>query len=124
MASPRTRWLVWIVYTALWTLALVSPFSEEADRAADELLFGRKYIVAKSLHVAAYAGLTILSAWLRVPFRFRLLLIAFLLVHATVTELLQLGVARRSGNLHDVAYDHLGVLLGLAMSWKWWREGT
>jgi hypothetical protein len=28
----------------------------------------------------------------------------------------------RVGHLHDVAYDNLGVLIGLLVGWKWWMR--
>jgi VanZ family protein len=82
---------------------------------------GRKYIFMKSAHVSAYALLTILSGWLNVSIRYRWLLLFFIMAHAPVTELLQIPVGR-GGSLDDVGYDHLGVFLGLLMTWKWWSR--
>jgi hypothetical protein len=44
----------------------------------------------------------------------------FLMAHGTITELIQLHVPGRSGSLHDVALDQLGITLGMLASWKWW----
>jgi hypothetical protein len=32
----------------------------------------------------------------------------------------ELGVSERHGDLPDVGYDHVGILLGVLASWKWW----
>lgn len=120
----RRRWIIWSAYTLVWTVALVFPVSESANLHLEEVLLGRKYVVTKLVHIAAYAAFAILSGWLRAPVRHRLLLLAFIMIHATVTELIQLRLSTRSGTLNDVAYDHLGIILGLVASWKWWREGA
>ena len=67
--------------------------------------------------------LAILTGWLRAPVTQRFLLMFLLMAHATVTELIQeatFEVAGRSGELHDVGFDHLGIALGVMLSWKWW----
>lgn len=122
--SATLRWLIWLVYLVVWTAVLVFPVPEQLNSAAEEILHGRKYYFAKGLHIGAYAVLTILSGWLRAPAGYRVLLIAFIMVHGLATELIQLRVSSRSGTLDDVGFDHLGVFLGLALSWKWWRESA
>lgn len=77
---------------------------------------------SKSLHVISYALLAILSGWLRVPWRSRWLLLVFISAHGFGTELLQNFVVSRHASLRDVALDHLGAVLGLGVSWKWWLE--
>jgi hypothetical protein len=82
-------------------------------------------VAAKTLHVGAYAFLTVMAAWLRVPVRYRFLLIFFLMAHATVTEVLQqvlVEIVGRTGSLWDVALDQLGITLGLLLAWRWWVE--
>jgi hypothetical protein len=49
------------------------------------------------------------------------LFVAFLSLHGIVTECLQPYVGR-GGALADVGLDHLGIALGLAIGWRWWRD--
>jgi len=83
-----------------------------------------RFLLAKALHITAYAVLAGLSGWLRVPCRFRWILLFVLMAHATATELLQLHVEGRTGDLRDVGLDHLGIGLGLLLTWKWWSDPT
>jgi VanZ family protein len=119
------RWSIWAGFVALFTTVLLLPGATISSLHGPEMTEGSKFLVAKTIHVAAYAVLTILSAWLFVPVRFRLLLLAFVMAHGTATELLQHLVPGRSGSLYDVGFDQLGVFIGLALSWKWWtRQGA
>lgn len=117
--NPRWRWTIWFVLFALWTIGLTRPIPDFTEIVGDEAMQYR-FHVAKTLHVAVYAGLTVLTAWLRAPMRWRIALMFFLMAHATVTEHIQLFVEGRIGHLHDVGLDNLGVLAGLIVSWKWW----
>jgi VanZ family protein len=118
----RTRWLVWGVYVVLWTALLVMPAGAINRLSPAEILLGSKYLIAKSLHVTAYAVMTLLCGWLHVSSRFRWLLMFFLMGHATLTEMIQFHVPElgRSGELNDVAFDQFGITLGLLLSWSWW----
>src|SRR3989442_9855984 len=93
---PTWRWLALGVFVVLWTTALVLPLPDERSWPV-AISPGRKYFFAKTGHVCAYAIMTILSGWLRVPFRFRLLLLFFLMAHAAATEWIQLNFSRRTG---------------------------
>lgn len=116
------RWLVWGAFTLVWTTLLVLPGYTFTRIGLDERPEIR-LTVAKSLHILAYAVFTILTAWVRVPARFRLFLLFFLMAHATATELAQLYlVENRSGTLGDVALDQIGILLGLCVAWRWWSD--
>lgn len=114
------RWLVWTAYAILWTYLLVFPVPPSIPQAIEEFSPGLKDHVAKAVHLTAYATFAVLSAWLRAPQRFRILLVAFLMLHGVATELIQLRLSYRNGSLSDALFDHLGVLLGIAVSWKWW----
>jgi VanZ family protein len=119
--APRVRWLVWSVYVALWTAALVwparhIPWSHELE------LLDLKILVAKSLHVSAYAVFAVLCAWLHVTSRYRWLLMFFMAAHAAGTEFIQLYVPGRSGEVYDVGFDLIGVALGCLATWKWWCD--
>jgi hypothetical protein len=125
----RWRWVVWVGFVVAWTVALLYPVVPHGgvERLREESF---RYFVAKTVHLSAYAVFTILTGWLRAPLRFRPLLMFVLMAHATATEMGQWWMndvmhwSERTGHLHDVAYDNVGVLLGLLVSWKWWvREG-
>jgi VanZ family protein len=123
----RWRWLLWSVYVVLWTTALLYPKVPETGLAdVDESLWVQ-YLFAKSVHVTAYAVMTLLTAWLSAPQRYRWLLVYFLMAHGTATEMGQwtmreLEWSVRIGHLHDVAFDNVGVLIGLLLGWKWWMQ--
>lgn len=115
--SPAWRWLIWGVFVAAWTYALLAPIP---DLPEDTLIAEHHFVIGKSIHVAVYTFWTLLSAWLRAPARSRWLLLAFISFHAMATEYLQQFVERGS-SLRDVGLDHIGLLLGVALSWKWWK---
>jgi hypothetical protein len=112
---------VWLAYFALWTGGLLLPMPSDGAGTLPWLT-PYKVVVAKSLHVAAYAGLAVLGGWLRLPCRFRWVLLFVIMVHAPATELLQTRIEGRTGTLKDVGLDHLGIGLGLLVSWKWWSD--
>jgi hypothetical protein len=124
----RWRWLIWTVFLIAWTIALLFPIQPRTGAAQiDEAIRPYRYAVAKTVHVSAYAVLTILTGWLRVAVRYRFLFVFLLMVHGTVTEMGQhamaeMGRSERHGDLYDVGYDNLGVLLGLLASWKFWVQ--
>jgi hypothetical protein len=120
------RWLLWSLYAIAWTTALLYPIKPETGvQVLDEFISPNRYLIAKSVHVTAYAVFTILTAWLHAPLRYRWLLMFVLMAHGTATELGQLGMnelgwSQRTGGLPDVGFDNLGVLLGVLLSRKWW----
>jgi VanZ family protein len=122
LPSRRTtwRWAVWLLFFVLWTYLLCSSVPRQAEEAAEHIHFSRREWLAKFVHLAGYGLFAALGGWLRVPWRFRAPLLFVVMAHATVTELIQEHVPRRSGKLTDVGFDNLGVLLGMALSWKWW----
>ena len=114
------RWAVWLVYASAWTTALLTPQPVEL---ADSLLGeDSAFLSGKVLHVGAYAFFAALTGWLRAPVRLRWLLLAFLSLHAFGTEFFQGFVPLRVPAWNDVALDHVGILLGCLLSWKWWRD--
>jgi VanZ family protein len=132
ISSTRSawRWTVWCVFCVLWTTALLVPDPDALVRA---ILFGHadgeavlrafdQHVTAfsKALHVGAYAVFVILSGWVRAPFRTRVILVLFISAHAMATEALQQFVPGRHPSLRDVGLDHLGMLIGLFLSWKRW----
>ncbi len=119
--TPRWRWLIWIVYVAAWTTALLMPVPE-TNWAIQGVEIDLRYLFAKFVHISAYAVLAALSGWLRLPYRYRWLLVFFVMAHGTVTELIQDYTPHRTGALGDVGFDNLGVAIGLLLTWKWWAD--
>ncbi len=124
----RWRWLVWSVYLAAWTAALLFPHAPRTGVGhLDEFISPYRYAVAKTVHVSAYAVLAVLTGALGVRPRYRGLLVFVLMAHGTATEMGQwvmtrMGWSDRTGELFDVAYDNAGILIGMLVSWKWWTR--
>jgi hypothetical protein len=120
-----TRWLIWSIFVVAWTIALELPVPHTDNLPAGELIVTWRKVIAKSSHVAAFAVLTALSAWVPMPSRYRWAMMLFVMAYATGTELLQDALHEycgRGGDLYDVGFDQLGVMLGAAASWKWWTR--
>jgi VanZ family protein len=121
--APRPHlvpWLLWAAFVVLWTSALLIPRPHEL--VPSEAVLEYSFSIAKTLHVTAYALFAVLSAALPVSSRRRWLLIVFMSAHAFLTEFGQLFVEARHPSLRDVGIDHLGMMLGMACSWTWWRR--
>jgi VanZ family protein len=118
--GPKLRGLVWLIYTVAWTVALLTP--QPVDIADAALNPENAFYASKALHVSAYALLAILSGWLNAPLPWRWLLLAFMSTHALGTEFFQRFVANRYPSWTDVGWDHIGIVWGLILSWRWWAE--
>jgi VanZ family protein len=117
--GPHFRWLIWWIFAIVWSAALLRP---EPVHAA-EVTFpeeGVRYVAGKTLHVGAYAVLAVLSSWLPITRPWRWLLLVVLSAHAMGTEFIQQFVPERTGSWRDVGFDHIGLILGVLVSWKWW----
>jgi VanZ family protein len=113
------RWVVWFLYVLVMSAILVTPQPAQMAQAviaSDDT----RFTVSKAFHLLAYAGLAVLSGWLRVPENKRQLLLLVLTLHACGTEFLQHFVPSRTSSWHDVALDFVGLYFGLLLSWKWW----
>ncbi len=114
------RWTMWLMLLAVWTVALEVPVP-----SGGQVIQTYRYLIAKGMHVFVYAVLTFTAGWLRVPERFRWLVMFCLMVHAAATELLQQALEQwchRSGSLADVGYDQIGIAIGVVLGWKWWTQ--
>src|SRR5262249_12296262 len=80
---------------------------------------GLYFPAAKTLHVCAYAFLTVFISWLPLR-RWRWVLLAFLSLHAAGTQFCQLFIPGPTGEFVDVLIDHIGPFLGLVLTWKRW----
>jgi VanZ family protein len=58
---------------------------------------------------------------LPLPRRAHWLIPALLVLHGAATELIQAQLPYRDGNPRDAALNALGVVLGVAITWKWRR---
>jgi VanZ family protein len=119
------RWRIWTLFVIAWTISLEAPVplpQPEPDAITEMTL---RMLFSKSVHVAAYAVFTLLSAWPRLPMRHRWLMMFFLMAHATASEVMQVALhpwCGRGGNLWDVAFDQIGILIGFLIGWKWWTR--
>jgi VanZ family protein len=119
------RWLIWLLFVISWSAALEMPFPQQEHLPGGEFIITYKIIIAKSLHLGAYILLTVLSAWVPVKARYRWLMMFFLMVHAWGSEMLQDALKKicfRTGSLEDVGIDVIGIIIGVAISWKWWTR--
>lgn len=116
--GPRWRLALWGLYVAAWTTALLVPVPIKPATAEG---VERVYWFGKTLHVMAYAVMTGLTGWLPVPRGRRWLFLLFLSAHGCITEYLQwLLDIGRTGCWSDVGLDHLGIALGLAVTFRLW----
>jgi VanZ family protein len=112
-------WLAWFVFTSLWTASLLT--TQPVTVGQKVLSTGLLFLCAKCLHVSAYAAWAMLTGWLRPPRPLRWYVLGFLSAHGFATEYLQHFVPGRHPSWRDVGLDHLGLLIGVACTWKWWR---
>ena len=121
--GPKARWSLWSGFVVLWTILLLLPADFIKSLPGGDLIQSRRYLLAKTLHVTAYAFMTLISGWLQVPARFRCLLIFLLMVHATLTEVIQrYCIPGRTGALLDVGFNDIGIAIGIVLAWKWWTK--
>jgi VanZ family protein len=117
MRKLWVRGLGWCLCVVLWTLALLTTYPMRMGEAVTPSTL--HFPAAKCLHVSAYAFLTVYLCWMPLG-RWRWLLLAFLSLHAAGTEFCQQYVPGRHGVFSDVLIDHVGLLLGVALTWKSW----
>jgi hypothetical protein len=117
---PVRRWL-WLLYALAWTTALLVPMPVDPPPPGDGV--PARVIFGKTVHIMAYAVFTGLAGWMLLPGRFRWLLAGFLVGHGLLTEYLQYltyEFFHRTGKWSDVGLDCIGIVLGIALTWKWW----
>lgn len=112
--------VVFVFLLALWTYELLAenPVPDSVKRV---IPVEWRFWLAKSLHVCAYAVLTILAGLLPVPRVYFWLVIALLFLHGIATEVGQTYVAGRHGSIRDVLLDWAGVVLGVLVLWPMGR---
>ena len=115
------RRVVWVGYMVLWSLALVTPQPVRASHAV--LPEGLQFPAPRCCTWSGYALLCALTGWQRLGTpRWRPLILLALSAHACLTELIQRVVPERHGSWDDVTLNHVGLYLGIALAWRWWRE--
>ena len=104
------------VFLGLWTWKLLDP--NPVPEAVSAWLPGEwRFGAAKSLHVGAYAFLTVLAVSLPVSGYWRWFLVVLLALHGVATEIGQTFVPGRGGSARDVLIDWAGIGLGVAFWW-------
>jgi VanZ family protein len=112
--SGAFRWAVWWLLLAVLSWALLSPQPPLVAQALlpEELTF----TASKSVHVGAYAFLTLLVLWLPATPKQRVALWVLLGLHGALTEVGQRFVPGRYGSAADVLVNLTGLSLGLALA--------
>ncbi|MCS6864813.1 MAG: VanZ family protein [Gemmataceae bacterium] len=106
------RWLLFLVVLGVWTWKLLEPIPVPAH-ITRELSDALRWLLAKALHLTAYAVLTLLALGLpQRPWGPRFL-VGLLAVHAVATEIGQAFVPGRTCSIFDVLIDWLGIGGGL-----------
>lgn len=124
--APECLWFAWLACVLISTAVLVGPslsliLRQQIESEENAALDYQFFLFSKVFHVADYGLMAVLTALLPAGRRLRGLLLVFLSVHAAGTEFLQQFVETRSGTWQDVVLDHLGMGLGVALTWRWWR---
>lgn len=112
---PTVHLAVFLVAVVAWTVALLSPVPQDSARKVLGSQFG-VFLFAKTVHVGAYAALTILGGSAAHFGRKWVWLMPALVLHGAVTEYCQQFVGRGS-RVEDVALNTLGVALGGLVIW-------
>ncbi len=118
---PRSSLLaaLFVGSLVLWTIGLLVPLPNAAAKrvlGSDQAVF----TLHKLIHVGSYAYLTILAGHLTLSTWQRWAILGLLSLHGFATEYLQQFV-ERGASWFDVGIDHVGILVGLMISWNCWR---
>jgi VanZ family protein len=106
------------LFTLAWTTALVVPRPD--DFVPDPLSPSPDIPFSEMVHVGGYAFFAALTAWARPPRRLRGWLLLGLVLHALGSEVAQGFVPPRTASWVDAAFDLVGIVLGVILTWKWW----
>ena len=119
--------MLWLACVVVSTAVLVGPslalmLRRQIDTGENPELDYELFLASKVFHISDYALMVVLTAALPTSRGLRLLLLAFLSLHAGGTEFVQQFVETRTGTWRDVGLDHVGIALGLVLTWRWWRR--
>lgn len=98
-----------------WTVALLSPVPHDSAKK----ILGSEYgifVFAKTVHVAAYAFLTVLGCTAAALGRRWWWVLPGLVIHGGLTEYFQQFVGRGS-RVEDVGLDSVGIAIGALLTW-------
>jgi VanZ family protein len=109
------RGLLFLLVLALWTWKLLEPIPVPA-RITHELSDVARFLLAKGLHLSAYAVLTVWAIRLPLSAYGRCFLVGLLALHGVATEIGQTFVPGRTGSAVDILIDWLGIGLGVVVS--------
>jgi VanZ family protein len=103
-----------------WTIALLVPVPH---KEAEVVIGGAdsQFWFGKTLHVCAYAFLTVLGGSITLTRTQRWFILALMSFHGFATEFFQQFVPGRTAAWRDVGLDHIGIALGILVGWRWWR---
>ena len=119
MTLPLLYAITFFVSLVVWTIALLIPLPHESAR--DVLgSWDAVFAVHKLVHVSAYAYLAMLGGLMTLTKGQRWSILALLSFHGFATEFFQQFV-NRGASIIDVGLDHVGILIGVAASWRRWR---
>jgi VanZ family protein len=112
---PTFHVFVFFFALAAWTVALLAPVPHDSARQVLGSDLG-VWLFAKTLHVTAYAILTIVGATAAAFGRKWLWVLPGLVVHGGLTEFFQQFVGR-GARVEDVGLDSIGVAVGGLVAW-------
>jgi VanZ family protein len=112
----RLHLFVFFLALTAWTVALLSPVPHDQAKQVLGSDYG-VWLFGKSLHVAAYAGLTFAGATAVAFGRRWWWVVPALVVHGALTEFFQQFVPTRGPRIEDVGLDSIGVAVGGLLAW-------
>ena len=115
---PRLQLAAFLVFLALWTWKLLEPHPVP-EAVTSGLAAWEKFALAKSLHVCAYAFLTVLGGTISPRWTWRA--VGLLMLHGVGTEIGQTFVPHRTGTVTDVLIDWAGIGAGVVVT-RVWRD--
>jgi VanZ family protein len=113
----RLHLFVFFFGLTAWTVALLSPVPHDQAKQVLGSDYG-VWLFGKSLHVAAYAGLTLTGAMAVAFGRRWWWVLPGMVVHGALTEFFQRFVGR-GARVEDVGLDSIGVAIGGLAAWAW-----
>lgn len=102
-------------FLTVWTVALLSPVPHDSAKKVLGSEYGI-FLFAKTVHVSAYAFLTVLGGTATLFGRQWWWVLPGLVVHGGLTEYFQQFVGRGS-RIEDVGLDAIGVAVGGFVTW-------
>lgn len=112
---PAIHLAAFALVLVAWTVALLSPVPHDSAKKVLGSEFGL-FLFAKTVHVSAYAFLTVLGGTVAAFGRRWWWVLPGLVAHGAVTEYFQQFVGRGS-RVEDVGLDSIGIAVGGLVTW-------